>query len=87
MSYFLYILQSQKTQKYYIGQTNNLERRLKQHNNGQSKSTKNGKPWELIYTEEFEKRSEAMSREAKIKSLKSRIYIERLISQIGERPD
>ncbi len=42
--YIVYILYSQSTSKYYTGQTDNLENRLKRHNSGLSLSTKSGKP-------------------------------------------
>ncbi|MEW6195074.1 MAG: GIY-YIG nuclease family protein [Bacteroidota bacterium] len=51
--YFVYILQSFTSKKYYVGQTDNLERKLQQHNSGYSKSTKGGIPWELAYHKEF----------------------------------
>ena len=63
MGFILYILQSSKSGKLYIGQTENIEDRLNRHNKGYSKSTKFGIPWELIYTEEYATRSEAMKRE------------------------
>lgn len=80
MAYFVYILKSKKSSKYYIGQTTNLKRRLFQHNNGKSKSTKSGMPWELVYSEDYATLSESMQRERHIKSQKSRIFIEKLIS-------
>jgi GIY-YIG catalytic domain. len=38
--YFVYILQSTKDSKYYIGQIDNLDERIRKHNNGQVKSTR-----------------------------------------------
>lgn len=61
--YFLYILQSLKDKKLYIGTSNNINRRLKEHNEGLSKSTKYRRPFVLVYKEEFVTRSEAMKRE------------------------
>ena len=52
-----------KFDRIYIGQTNNLELRLKQHNQGKSKSTKHYAPWVLIHSESFSSRAEAMKRE------------------------
>ncbi len=82
MTFWMYILQSEATQKFYIGSTGNLEDRLKRHNSGRSKYTKSGKPWRLVYCEEFESRSDAVVLENKIKSWKSRIKIEELINRI-----
>jgi putative endonuclease len=56
-----------------------MEDRLSRHNSGRSLSTKKGKPWNLVYTETFETRSEAMLREKAIKKMKSRTYLEQLI--------
>ena len=61
--YILYILRSLKDQKLYIGITDNLDRRLREHNFGHSKSTKYRRPFILIYKEEFATRSQAMKRE------------------------
>lgn len=48
MPYYVYILQSAITQKFYCGQTDNIEARLERHNKGLVKSTKHGMPWKLI---------------------------------------
>jgi putative endonuclease len=57
-----------------------LKRRLYEHNIGHSKFTSLGIPWELVYSEEFQNLNEAKEREAKIKRMKSRKYIEDLIA-------
>ena len=74
--YTVYILFSKSSLKYYTGQTDNLENRLQRHNSGLSLSTKNGKPWDLIYTIEFSTRSEAMLLEQKIKKRGAKRYLE-----------
>jgi putative endonuclease len=51
-----------------VGSTEIIERRLKEHNTGKSKSTRAGIPWELIHTESFTTRSGATQRERKIKA-------------------
>jgi hypothetical protein len=54
MSAYLYILYSEKTDRYYVGSADDVEARLKHHNAGSTPSTKAGAPmWELKYTEEF----------------------------------
>ena len=83
--FYIYILRSQTTRRFYIGQTENLERRLHYHNSGYSKSTKSGVPWELVYKEEFEDRTSAMKREAELKRKKSKIYIKGLIDRRASR--
>ncbi|MEE8541821.1 MAG: GIY-YIG nuclease family protein [Desulfobacterales bacterium] len=64
--YFTYILQSISTQRYYIGSTDNLDRRLAQHNDPDYKGSKTTKrfkgPWHLVYHETFHTRSQAMIR-------------------------
>lgn len=77
--FYLYILQSIKSLKYYIGCTNNIKRRLIEHNSGLSKYTKNYIPWKLIYQECYNKLTGARAREKQIKSWKKRSAIERLI--------
>jgi putative endonuclease len=84
--YFVYILRSCISGKFYIGQTNNLCKRLEQHNSGYSKSTKSEIPWELVYKEVYNNRSEAMKRERQLKSFKSKSYLNEIIVS-GERPD
>jgi putative endonuclease len=78
--YFTYILYSKTRDRYYIGYTSDLSKRLQKHNMGNSKSTKSGIPWEIVYFEEYETKSEAMARERAIKKKKSRKYIEWFIN-------
>ncbi|MFZ3020343.1 MAG: GIY-YIG nuclease family protein [Minisyncoccia bacterium] len=66
----VYVLKSLKTNKYYIGCSNNLPRRLREHNSGKNISTKFGIPWALVYEELFEDQKQAFDREKKIKSYK-----------------
>jgi putative endonuclease len=68
--YFVYILKSLKDFKYYIGQTKDLDDRLKKHNSGQVKSTKSRRPFILIKKESFNTRGEAKKRENYLKKLK-----------------
>ena len=79
----VYILFSKSIDRYYIGQTQNLEDRLYRHRNSGSKSTKKAKDWELVYTECFINRSLAVARELEIKRKKSRVYINLLIKSQG----
>jgi putative endonuclease len=80
MSSHCYILFSTKLNKYYVGSTSDMERRLTDHNRGKEKFTRTGMPWELVYAEPFEELAMARRRELEIKKKKSRIYIEQLIS-------
>ena len=65
--YTVYVIKSQSN-LIYIGQTDNLARRLSQHQKGQSKYTKRDSGWRLIYSEEYQTRAEAMQREKWLKS-------------------
>ena len=86
--FYLYILRSEKTGRYYVGSTGDLEDRIRCHNSGYSKATKGGVPWLLVYSEEFASKSDAYRRELEIKSWKSRILIEDLIkAKRGEHSD
>ena len=79
--FFVYILKSLKTGRYYIGFSDDPARRLDEHNSGRSTSTKAGIPWEKLYEESYQTRSEAMARERQIKSWKSRRAIEELVAK------
>ena len=69
--YYVYILRSKKTGRYYCGQTVNLARRLSQHNDPDNKFTKTTSrypgPWELVEKYQCDSRSEALKLERKIK--------------------
>ena len=80
MCFYLYILQSQSTTRYYVGQTQDIDGRLAYHNANCSKSLKNRGPRQLVYREEYATRAEAMRRERQIKQWKDRDMIERLVS-------
>jgi putative endonuclease len=76
--YFVYILYSSNIDKYYVGQTENLERRLSEHN---SKRNLGASDWKIKYVENFENRSDAVKRESEIKAKKRRTYVEWLIAK------
>ncbi|NOX67012.1 MAG: GIY-YIG nuclease family protein [Chlorobi bacterium] len=78
MKYYVYILRSLSTDRYYTGCTNNLLRRLKEHNSSRVRSTKSYVPWEIVYTESFESKSNAFKREKEIKSFKSGLKFKKL---------
>jgi putative endonuclease len=80
MKYYVYILKSKKTNKTYTGYTNNLERRLKEHNSGKSNFTSKYIPWELIYKEEFDKEIEARKKEKYYKTSAGRQKLKFLLN-------
>jgi putative endonuclease len=71
--HFVYLLQSKKDNDLYIGFTDNLEQRIKQHNSGSVPSTKLRKPFELVYFEGYKSEKDARYREQNLK-LRSRAY-------------
>ena len=73
--YYTYVLHSPKYNKIYIGYTNNLERRIYFHNLGIKGWTSQFIPWQLIYSEEFSTKKEAMKRERELKSYQGRRFI------------
>ncbi|MCF7920970.1 MAG: GIY-YIG nuclease family protein [Candidatus Cloacimonetes bacterium] len=77
---YTYILYSESTDRFYIGSCSDIELRLQRHNDGWSRSTKHGRPWTIVYYEEYRTKSEALKRENEIKKKKSRKYIEYLIN-------
>ena len=83
MNGYLYILKNETSGRYYIGSTNNLERRLKQHKAGSTRTTRVLKTDVLVYIENYDNILEARLREKKLKSYKSKKYIECLISNKG----
>ncbi len=68
MTYFVYILLSQKDLGLYTGCTSNLETRLKRHNLGAVQATKLRRPLIIIYKEEYTSKSEAFTRERFLKT-------------------
>ncbi len=73
--YTVCVLYSPKWNKIYIGQTDNLEKRLARHNRGMVKWTKPYCTWQLLYTESYPDRAEAMSRERELNSHQGRDYV------------
>ena len=69
--FYVYVLKSVKHDRFYIGQTKDIEERLKWHNSPRARWTKRYQPWELVHKEEYMTRSEAVIREAKLKALKN----------------
>ena len=77
--FYVYILQSISSGKYYTGQTEDLTRRLEEHNIGQSRYTNNKDPWKLVYNEECETRTEAIFRERYLKTGAGRDWLKKNI--------
>ena len=83
--WYVYILKSLKTDRYYIGHTENLEKRLRQHNSGKTRSLKAYLPFEIIHSEKHDTKQEAYSRERRIKSYKGGEAFKRLIRREDQK--
>jgi putative endonuclease len=73
---YVYILYSSSLGKFYVGSTDNIERRIDQHNSGRSNFSSKGIPWKLITRIECKNRSEAMGLEIQIKKRGIKRYLE-----------
>jgi putative endonuclease len=67
MAYYVYILQSELDESFYIGSTQNLDERMQRHNQGRFVYTKAKRPWKLVYFEKYPDRSSVVERENQIK--------------------
>ena len=79
MSCYLYILKSKSVEKYYTGISSNPEVRLSYHNTIEKGFTSRYRPWEIVFTKEYQSKEIAHQVELKIKSWKSKSMIERII--------
>jgi putative endonuclease len=75
----VYVLQSEKSGRFYIGCAEQPSLRLAEHQRGQTISTRRRGPWALVYQEEFRTLSEARQRERQLKNWKSHRSIQELI--------
>ncbi len=81
MGWFVYAIFNYESHKIYIGQTNNIERRVQEHNQKRGKhfTAQIYGNWELIYREEVQSKKEALRREKQLKSYQGREFIKKLI--------
>jgi putative endonuclease len=75
----LYILQSESSGRFYIGSTDDLQRRFSEHQRGHTPSTRGRGPWKIAYTENFDLLLQARRREGEIKRWKSAKMVQALI--------
>lgn len=66
--YYVYVLKSEQHYRFYVGMSQDVERRLAEHNSGKTKSTKGYRPWKLFFYEAFPDRQAARAREKYLKS-------------------
>jgi len=65
--FYVYVIKSEKDGSVYIGYTQDLVKRIKEHNTGRSEYTKNKYPYELIYYESYKSMADAKYRENNLK--------------------
>ncbi|MDP4007096.1 MAG: GIY-YIG nuclease family protein [bacterium] len=69
--FYVYVLKSKKDGRLYIGSTNDLRKRLNEHNQSLNKSTKYRTPLVLVYYEAYQSEKDARTRESKLKQFKN----------------
>ncbi|MFZ5805929.1 MAG: GIY-YIG nuclease family protein [Verrucomicrobiota bacterium] len=77
--FYVYVLLSQKDDKFYIGFTGDFKRRLKEHQAGENTSTKSRRPLELIYYEAHRSKTDAMRREQYFKTTKGKSTLKQIL--------
>ncbi len=82
--YYVYVLRSQKDGRLYTGFTSNIEKRLRDHNAGNTKSLRYRRPLKLVYYEEFNTKAEAIARERYFKTPEGGALKKKLIEQVAD---
>ena len=80
--FYVYVLNSLKDKKLYIGYTNNLKRRFQEHNAGKNEVTKDRNPFRLLYYEACNQKEDALKRELQLKTGFGREYLKRRLSDL-----
>lgn len=79
--YYTYVLLSNKDKLFYTGFSRDLRKRLKEHNTGKVASTKNRRPFELIYYEACINEQDATAREKYLKSGMGKRYLKNRLNR------
>jgi putative endonuclease len=79
MFHYVYILQSKKDGELYVGCTNDLKKRIKEHNDGMVFSTKGNRPYVIIHYEAFLNKKDAFLREKWLKTGWGRNQIKKIL--------
>jgi len=88
--FWLYILRSGRTGRFYVGSTDDPDHRLRQHNGeipALGRSTAAGRPWKLVFLARYASRSQAVAAERYVKRMKSKNWIEKLIDGTYRLPE
>jgi len=80
--YYVYVIQSLKDKKLYTGYTNDLQRRIEEHNAGRNEVTKDRKPFRLLYYEACHQKGDALRRELQLKTGFGRAYLKKRLSEL-----
>ena len=79
--FFVYLIQSEIDNSFYIGYSQDPIKRLLAHNNGKSIYTRRKMPWKLVYTEQYSSKTEALKREKFLKAQKNTEFYKRIIKE------
>ncbi len=80
METFVYVIKSTSYGSRYVGVTNNIEKRIFEHNQGRCRYTKGRIPWKIIYTEKYLNLGEARKREIFLKSGQGRSFLNSILA-------
>ncbi|TAK95783.1 GIY-YIG nuclease family protein [Patescibacteria group bacterium] len=83
MNSFVYLLLSARDNKTYLGSTDNIVRRLREHEDGECKSTAYRRPLRLIYKEEFDSLLKARAREKYLKTRRGRKELREIFNSLN----
>ena len=83
--YFVYLIQSDIDNSFYVGYSQDPNKRLLAHNNGESTYTRRKMPWKLVYIEEYNSKSEALKREKFLKAQRNTEFYKKLINESLDR--
>ena len=89
LSMYVYAIYNRKADKFYIGQTKDLNQRLEYHNGTEFKKSYTSRfdgSWELVYKEECANREVALKREKQLKSFRGREFIKSHLNSVGRVP-
>lgn len=81
MFQIVYVLRSKVNDSFYVGCTNEIKRRLEEHNSGMSQSTKSKKPWKLIFFEAYIDSEDAYRREKYLKTSQGMRLLKRMLKE------